>query len=157
MTKSLKELILSYLSEVPIISVATSLNNRPWACNVYYAFDHDLNIYFISKTFRRHSKEIRENSHVSATICAPHLEPFDMPGRGIQLEGQAFQVEDISEAEKYLEIYLERLPSSIKLHAAVNDITGEALPRIYKIVPERYVLFDERNFPENPQQELLFT
>lgn len=151
----LRNLISQYLNEVPTISIASCINDKPWACTVYFACDADLNLYFVSKTFRRHSEEIRENSNVAATICKAHNSPFAMPCQGIQLEGSAFQIDEREKAEKALFIYLQQFPDSKKLHETVDDVTGDALPRVYTITPKRIVLFDEDIFPGNPQQELV--
>jgi uncharacterized protein YhbP (UPF0306 family) len=152
----LQELIYTYLNEYPLISVASCHQNTPWTCNLYFAFDEELNLYFISKTGRRHSEELRRNPNVAATICKPYSKPFIDPARGIQLEGKAIQIEDPLIAEIAFALYMNRFPDSIKYHKTVTDVTGAADRRIYQIMPSRIVLFDEENFSANPQQVLKF-
>lgn len=50
------------------MSLATSADNKPRVCEVYFVYDTDLNFYFRSKTSRRHSQEIAKNPYVSANI-----------------------------------------------------------------------------------------
>ncbi|MBI2414593.1 pyridoxamine 5'-phosphate oxidase family protein [candidate division WWE3 bacterium] len=68
----IKDLITKYLEEARLMQVATSINNQPWACSVYFVFDNDFNLYWISTPKRRHSLEIKENSKVAGTIVLPH-------------------------------------------------------------------------------------
>jgi len=77
-----------------------------------------------------------------------------MPCRGIQLEGACEQLEKPSEVQEALAIYLQRFPASARLHRTADDLSGSALRRIFRIIPEQLVLFDERNFPDSPQQTL---
>ena len=83
----LKKLIEDYLKEAKLMQLATSANNQPWACSVWFGSDEDLNIYWFSSTTRRHSKEVMENPKVGAAVVLPHT-PEDAP-RGLQLEGTA--------------------------------------------------------------------
>lgn len=47
------------------------------------------------------------------------------------------------------------LTNMLCLHLSIDDVTGTIDRRIYRIEPQRLVLFDEENFSANPQQELL--
>ena len=65
MITDVEKVIREYLPEVIHMSLATSHNNVPWICEVHYAFDDELNLYFRSLQSRRHSKEIAENKQVA--------------------------------------------------------------------------------------------
>ncbi len=151
----IRDLIATYLKEYPLISIATVAGQSPWISNVYFSFNDQLDLFFISRTFRRHSKEIAENPSIAASICKPHMKPFEMPCRGLQIEGKCRAIEDSQAASIALAIYMDRFPASRKLHASIDDVTGSIDRRIYQIEPQRYVLFDEENFSTNPQQELI--
>lgn len=84
---NLKKLIRDYLKEAKLMQLATSVNNKPWVCSVWFGFDVDLNIYWFSSTKRRHSKEVMKNPKVGGAIVYPHT-PKDPP-RGLQFEGTA--------------------------------------------------------------------
>ena len=60
--------IKDYLEEVKLEVIATSLNDKPWAASVFFAFDEKLNIYFMSSLARRHSEEILKNKRVAFAI-----------------------------------------------------------------------------------------
>ncbi len=86
--KRLEKLITDYLEKAKMMHLATvGGDGRPWTCNVWFAADKDLNIYWFSSVTRRHSEEVMKNPHVAAAICLPQT-PADKP-RGLQLEGTA--------------------------------------------------------------------
>ena len=78
-------LIKQYLEDAKLMQLATSIDNQPWVCSVWYAADKDLNIYFFSSTTRRHSEELLKNNKISAAIVLPQT-PEDA-SRGLQLQG----------------------------------------------------------------------
>ena len=145
-----RKLIEDYLEEAKLMQVATSSENRPWACSVYFAFDDNLNLYWISKTSRRHSNELRENENVAGTIVLPHA-PGDKV-RGIQFQGIAKELTDSrGEAEVGMKCYGERFSmNEERVNAILDNSNGHVC---YKISPNLYVLFDEVNFPDEPRQE----
>ena len=88
----LKKLIEDYLKEAKLMQLATAVDNQPWVCNVWFAADKELHIYWFSSTTRRHSSEVLKNNKVAAAIVLPHS-PKDS-ARGLQLEGTASLVGD---------------------------------------------------------------
>ena len=144
----LRNLIEEYLKEANMLQVVTAKDNQPWAATVYFAFDKNLNLYWISKPDRRHSVEIRENPKVAGVVVLAHTHGDKV--RGLQLEGVAEEMsaEGIDEG---LKVYSERfwLPEE-RIKAILADTDGH---RVYIIRPTLFVLFDEKNFPDNPRQE----
>ncbi len=145
----LKKLIEDYLKKAKILQIATSKENQPWACTVYFAFDEQLNLYWISKSNRRHSEEIRNNNKVAGVIVLPHT-PGDKV-QGIQLQGIAKELTDKTEAAVGMKYYAKRFGMKPERVKAVLDGTDGHI--CYKISPSLCVLFDETNFPDNPRQE----
>lgn len=72
MIADIEKVIREYLPYVIHMSLATSHGNKPWVCEVHYVFDKDLNLYFMSKSSRRHSKEIEMNEYVAGNIVKQH-------------------------------------------------------------------------------------
>ncbi len=50
------------------MSLATSADNKPWVCELHFAYDGELNLYWRSKKSRRHSQEIEQNPNVAGNI-----------------------------------------------------------------------------------------
>lgn len=145
----LRKLIENYLKEAKMLQVATAKGNQPWSCTVYFAFDEELNIYWISKPTRRHSEELRNNARVAGVIVLPHIPGDDV--RGIQLQGVAKELTDKQEATNGMKYYAERF--GMKQNRVKTILDGTDGHLCYRITPNLYVLFDEVNFPDNPRQE----
>lgn len=144
----LRKLIEDYLKEAKMLQVATTKDDQPWACTVYFAFDEELNLYWISKLSCRHSEEIRNNEKVAGVIVLPHT-PGDKV-RGLQLQGIAKELskDELVSGMKY---YAKRF--GMKPERVNTIIDGSDGHICYKIKPTLYVLFDEANFSDDPRQE----
>lgn len=148
-TKHIKRLIEEYLDKARLMQVATSKNNQPWACSVYFAYDDALNLYWISQPSRRHSQEIRINDKVAGTIVLPHTPGDDV--RGLQFQGTAKELTQRKDIEQAMKLYAKRYGMDAKrVSAIVENIDGHMC---YVVHPVLYVLFDEVNFPDSPRQE----
>ncbi|KKR76972.1 MAG: hypothetical protein UU21_C0001G0026 [Candidatus Levybacteria bacterium GW2011_GWA2_40_8] len=150
MNKNLRKLIKEYLQEAKMMQLATSLDNMPWICNVWFAADSDLNIYWFSSTTRKHSKDILKNPNVAAAIVLPQS-PKDTP-RGIQLKGTAKVLDDQKDVDKAIAVYKYRIFPMETIEKFMKD--PEFPHKFYKIKPSQIVLFDGVNFPEKWRQEL---
>lgn len=145
----LKSYIIAYLTKANLMQVATSNGKKPWVCSVYFAFDDELNLYWISKTTRRHSEELRRNSHIAGAIVVSHTMGDKV--RGLQFEGRATELTDKKRAMLGMSWYAKRfgMPKE-RMQRIVENLDGHVC---YKIAPKLYVLFDELNFPKTPRQE----
>lgn len=65
---NIEQTIRDYIQQIVHMSLGTCKDGRPWVCEVHFAYDDDLNLYFRSLTSRRHSQEIAENPQVSGNI-----------------------------------------------------------------------------------------
>lgn len=145
----LKEIIEEYLKEAKLMQLATSIDNQPWICSVWFVADKDLNIYWISSTTRRHSDEVYKNPKVAAAIVLPQT-PKNSP-RGLQLEGIAEPVTDKVTLSKVILLYAGRIFTVQQIKQFMEN--KEKPHKFYKIKPTRFVLFDAVNFPEHSMQE----
>lgn len=146
----IKSLIQQYLKDAKLMQLATSLNNQPWVCSVWFASDDSLNIYWISSTTRRHSKEVLKNNKVAGGIALPQT-PKDAP-RGLQFQGVAEQLTKKSDILKATLLFAGRIFTKEQVHQFIQN--KEYPHRFYKIKVAQFVLFDAVNFPENSRREL---
>ncbi|HUC39077.1 MAG TPA: pyridoxamine 5'-phosphate oxidase family protein [Candidatus Acidoferrum sp.] len=152
-SKSIKKLVENYLDEAKLMQIATSKNNKPWAASVWYANDKSMNLYFISRKSRRHSIELNKNRNVAGCIVKPHTIGSGQKVRGIQFEGTARQC-NLTEIRKANDLYLKKYPKAER--TPISKLLSPKLYYTYYIIkPKRIVLFDEVNFPEHPEQELV--
>ncbi len=145
----LRKLIEDYLREAKLMQLATSVDNQPWVCSVWFAADEDLNIYWFSSTTRRHSKEVMQNNKVAAAIVLPQT-PQDS-ARGLQLQGTAELLTEQKDIDKAISVYAGRIftKEQIEEFAALKDKPH----RFYRIKPTQFVLFDSVNFPDESRRE----
>lgn len=145
-----EELIKQYLDQVNIMQLATAVDNQPWACTVHYYADDALNLYWVSTLERKHSQDIAKNPKVAAAIMVHEntlAEPYVM---GISTEGTA-------------ELIAQNVTDEIAAgyaakHGKDSDMpaiaAGKHAHKFYRLKPSRIVLFDNKNFPEDPRKEL---
>lgn len=128
---NVEQVIRDYLPDILHLSLSTCVNNKPWTCEVHFAYDDDLNLYFSSQPHRRHSLEITENPYVSGTIVTQH-DITEKP-RGIYFEGTAELLTDIDESHPGYQAYVKRL-----------NRPNTSIQELYKITVTDYYVFDVR-------------
>jgi uncharacterized protein YhbP (UPF0306 family) len=147
-----KQLANSYLQTARVMQLATSVNNQPWVCNVHFLSDDYLNLYWISDPTRRHSQEIAQNPKVAITIKIHEDTPDEPYVIGVSLEGQATLLND-EETKRVAKQYINKLN---KPHTLLQEmIEGKTSRKFYQLKPSGLVLFDTKNFPDNPRQEVI--
>ncbi len=147
----LKKSITDYLKTARVMQLATCVDNQPWACTVHFYSDGELNFYWVSMTSRRHSIEIEQNPKVAIAVKIHEDTASENYVIGISAEGEAAQIE-MDEIKKIGEKYISKLGKKPKL---LEDIlAGNGGFTFYKFTPSKFVLFDLKNFPDQPRQEL---
>lgn len=136
----IEKAIRDYLPHIIHLSLSTSINNYPWTSEVHYAFDSELNLYFLSKPSRRHSFEIIANPHVSGTIVKQHT--LEQNPTGVYFEGEAKLVD--SNNDEAFRVYSERFGTTKQwIDDEAKDPDGH---RFYKIIVSEYYVFDEEKY-----------
>jgi uncharacterized protein YhbP (UPF0306 family) len=87
----IENIIRQYIPQVLHMSLATVAGNKPWVCEVHFAYDDSMNLYWMSTADRRHSQEIEKNPNVSGNIITQHF--LNQKPRGVYFEGQAHKLE----------------------------------------------------------------
>jgi len=144
-------LINEYFGKTRMLQLATCVDGQPWNCTVYYAFDNNWNIYYISTPNRRHSQEILINPKVSGAIAFSQ-EPYPKDGvQGLQFEGVAELLSGDDE-EIASKLYIQQLNREATL---LDDVRNGKNPhKFYRVKPTKIVLFDSVHFPDNPRKEI---
>ncbi len=148
-TMRTEEKIRKYLPTKNVIQLATARDNQPWACNVHYFSDEDLNLYWISEPGRRHSLEIQDNKKVAAVIKIHENTEQENYVIGIAIEGTAQEMESFDET--IAASYRDKLS---KGESFVEDMKSGKKPyKFYKLTPKKFVLFDTQDFTGDPRKE----
>ena len=135
---NIEQTIRQYLPNIIHMSLATVADGKPWAFEVHYAFDDELNLYWVSEQTARHSQELMANPHVSGTIVTQHIP--DQPPLGVSFEGTVEVLEDIGTDHPGFKAYAARFASRAQI---VEDDYIERTPtgrRIYKVTVNDYYL-----------------
>lgn len=135
----IERIIRDYLPNVIHMSLGTCADSRPWVCEVHFAYDEDLNIYFRSKPSRRHSQEIVANPHVAGNIVEQHGNN-DEP-RGVYFEGRAELLQNVDENHPAYISTKDRFDKDAKI---IEDSLHDDGRKFYKITVNDFYLFDAR-------------
>lgn len=146
MITDVEKVIREYLPNIIHMSLATSKDNKPWVCEVHYAFDEDLNFYFRSTPARRHSQEIALNPFVAGNIITQHVKG-EKP-RGVYFEGKA---ELLTNVDKHNVAYIEYCKRFGSTKAILDEAVTAEGHKFYKISVDTFYVFDVRE--SSPSQK----
>jgi uncharacterized protein YhbP (UPF0306 family) len=130
----LEQAIREYLPTILHMSAASvGEDNKPWAWEVHFAYDDDLNIYWASAMGARHSQELVKNANIAGTIVVQHG-PQDAP-HGVSFEGVVEVVTDVTENHPAYKTYTGRYPDrgSLLLESYMKDEIDPVAKRIFKV------------------------
>lgn len=134
---TLEKTIREYIEQVVHLSLATSDGVQPWISELHFAYDKDLNLYFVSEKNRRHSEEIASNPRVAGNIVTQHHKHQKV--RAVYFEGKAEQLTGVDENHVGYQEYVKRLggwPTILK------EIADNGKAALYKISVDNFYLFD---------------
>lgn len=141
-----KELILSFLADHKLMAVAT-FGDFPWIASVFYTFDRNINLYFLSDPTTLHIKQITQNPKVSVAI-ADSRQSISKPKRGLQLSGIAEQISGIAKITHVLQLWKSNL-GVVDPALTYRVVKGS----MFKITPKRIKLFDQKLFKVDDGKE----
>ena len=136
-------LIEEILNKGYVMSLATFDEGGIWVSDVVFINDAEFNIYWISQISTRHSKAIKKNRRVAASIT------ISKPGEaneGLQIEGFAETVDrtSLEMVKKHLEKRAGQLPH--KKPFIENDKLIDPEMSWYKLIPKKIELINERYY-----------
>ena len=131
-----EKVIREYLPKIVHMSLATSKDNKPWVCEVHFAYDEDLNLYFRSLASRRHSQEIAANPNVAGNIVVQH--ELGVAPVGVYFEGTAERLTAGPDQDKAFACIKQRLGASDEILAEAQRDDGH---QFYKISVKNWYVF----------------
>lgn len=143
---NIEQAIRDYLPDILHLSLAASKDNRPWVCEVHFAYDENLNFYFRSLPTCRHCQEIATNPYVAGSIVRQHS-LTDAPV-GIYFEGKARMLPAGKEQQEAYECIKERLRPPADIMKQAQDPSG---CQFYKITVDTFYIFGK--FGDAPTQK----
>jgi uncharacterized protein YhbP (UPF0306 family) len=149
-----RQLIEQYVTAGKLMQLATvRADGTPRACSVWYvpAFGPDL-LWFVSRTDREHSVNIRRSSTVAGAIIDIPLVELGQTVRGVQFIGHARELPGVG-IDSEAAVFAARWPNS----QAVLDAMPDGASRLYEVAVTEWVLFDEENYPGDPRRRIATT
>jgi uncharacterized protein YhbP (UPF0306 family) len=148
----LKTLIREHLASQNIMQLATAGDDGPWACNIHYYSDDQLNIYWVSSETSAHSLHIAQNHKVSTAILVHEDSPEANYVIGFSIAGTAEIVSD-DKIDKVAKGYGAKF--SKRSDELAKSLKGAGPMHFYCLKPTKIVLIDSKNFPDKSRQELI--
>ena len=133
-----EQIVREYIDKTIHMSLATVSNNKPWVCEVHFAYDDDLNLYWRSQKSRRHSQEIEANPSVAGNIVQQHA-VGEYP-HAIYFEGNTNIITDENEIKKAAELLSNRMKISSPTDL-IKDTQKDDGHKFYKISVENWYAF----------------
>lgn len=149
-----KARLRDYLDQCHIMQIATQGHSGLWACNLHYYADDDLNIYWVSTETTEHSQHIAENGQAAGALLVHEDTPAEDYNIGVSISGAAALLPP-AQAAPIAKAYVKKFKSSPEFAKALAQGTSHF--KLYRLVPDRVVLFDSKNFPKQPRQEINLT
>jgi len=128
---------VKYLIENNRHMVIATANNagKPWVSPVFYVYDKNFNLYWVSSKEAKHSENIKMNSSIAIVIIgeSPSKKGID----GVYIEAEGVELADSIDLQSAVGLFLlYKQPDKFMIKSA-SDVTGNASWRIYKAIPQK--------------------
>ncbi|MBF6173686.1 pyridoxamine 5'-phosphate oxidase family protein [Nocardia blacklockiae] len=146
-----REVLEDYIGGGGLMQLSTvGVEGAPVVCTVWYvsAFRPD-RLYFVSRTDREHSVNIRRNPVVAGAVVQQRPAELGLTARGTSFTGRAVELPGTG-IDAVKEAFAAQWPRAAGLLEAMPDCAS----RMYEIAVDRWVLYDEENFRERPRREI---
>jgi len=150
------EAVFAILEKNTLLALSTFADNEIWTCTLFYSYDKDLNMYFVSSPDTRHCQMMSKNNHVSGTIYPPAA-VWGTDIQGIQFEALAERV-PVPLVPIHGFRYLKRFPVAKKFISSPELLLSDKISdRLYRLTPLLIQLYDEVAIPEgDPIRRIIF-
>lgn len=134
---NVEKIVREYIDKTVHMSLATVSGNKPWVCEVHFAYDDQLNLYWRSSPTRRHSIEVEKNPNVAGNIVAQ----YDLEtgcGGAIYFEGTAERITNRDELERIFPAFQKCLNKTDEI---IEEGLSENGNKVYKITVKNWAAF----------------
>ena len=108
MTNNLDKNIIEFIKKQQVLSLSTAVDNRPYSCNCFYAYDSKNNwLICTSEHETKHIQDLKLNNYVSGTIY--RVKKLSGVVAGIQLNGYMREAKD-GEFQRAKKVFYSRYP-----------------------------------------------
>lgn len=109
--------IIAFIKEHHVLTLSTAIENKPYSCNCFYAFDEKNNVFICtSDETTKHIKDVLQNNYVSGSVVLETSQVGKI--QGLQFNGLMHKATD-DNYSYYHKIYLKRFPFAILKNTAL--------------------------------------
>jgi uncharacterized protein YhbP (UPF0306 family) len=126
----LEGIVTRYMDSYAAMTLACSLDDKPWAAAVYYA-RQGLDLIFFSSPTSRHSTIFSQNPQAAATIHGDYREWREI--KGLQMEGHIESVTTAQAKARVISTYLKRHPFVSEFFSEPLSISAEVAKKMSKV------------------------
>lgn len=145
-----REIVRELINSNLFLTLATSNNNIPWICPLFFASDDQYNLYFTSYNDSQHVKNIYENPKVAVSIYNTLAIPGKGNTQGVQISGVCYRVTGDNLKVAIEVVYSKRFPDPKERESRDLSIEHFSLPdsygrtdHIYKIETDKFYILDK--------------
>ena len=118
------------------MTIATaSKNGHPWISPVFFAYDRNYTLYWVSNKDSLHSRLIRKNPKVAIVIFDSRVPEGE--GDGVYFEAKAEELASKNEIIHAMEVMGKRVTKDEFRIKKIGKVTGKGVWRIYKATPTK--------------------
>jgi uncharacterized protein YhbP (UPF0306 family) len=121
-------------NEHMVVSTADKFGKPCWVSPVFYVYDDDYNLYWVSAKDTLHSKNIRENKRVAIVIFGP-LSTGESDG--VYFDALVKELKIEAEINDAIKILHRRTQPKKYMVSSSNEVKDDAAWRIYKARPKQ--------------------
>jgi hypothetical protein len=129
-SEELECIVTRYMDSYAAMTLACSLDDKPWTAAVYYA-RQGLDLIFFSSPNSRHSVIFSQNPAAAAAIHGDYREWKEI--KGLQMEGHIHAVTTATARARAISTYLKRHPFVSEFLSAPLSIGVEVAKKMSKI------------------------
>lgn len=119
-----------------MVIATADASGKPWISPVFYMYDDEFNLYWVSNKSALHSINIRNNPRVAISIFGPIPNEEEHRIFSAYIDAEAVELTDESKISNAAKIMQRRTQPDKFMIKSLADVTGIAAWRIYKATPK---------------------
>lgn len=130
--------------------VLATYGDDPWIATLYYSFDNNLNIYFLSSPETLHCQHIATQPKVAVSIADSPQKPASKK-KGVQIYGLAEQISDKQKIIHALSLWRKTLQVTSEIYTYEGMMKKLIDGRMYKVTPKKLKFFNQEIWEEGEE------
>ena len=143
--KDYKEKAKRIIQKNIYMAIATaSVNGKPWISPVFFAFDENYNLFWVSNKDSLHSNLVRSNPQAAIVVFDSSVPEGE--GQGVYFEVNVEELNNEQEINHAMEVLDKRVTKDEFRVKKIEEVTNEGVWRIYKAIPVKISVLTSGEF-----------